>query len=288
MFKLMALLISVSNFVVVPSASLAQEKKPEETPQQKPGDKRPLWELGVAAGGLRSPVYIGASQNTQRLLPLPYVVYRGEFFRVDEEGVGARLLKGENYAVDFSLGAGLGGGNQTIDLRKGMPKLGPTFEIGPRLTWTLARPSNDTAVTLNLPLRAVFEFNSGVKNRGFVIEPSVRYTDENIGAGVGFVAQAGLLWGDEKVHKHYYSVLPIYATSGRSTYTAKSGLLATRLSVALFKDINPNLSVGAFARMDLSSNSANQLSPLHAKNNGLSIGFGVIYVFAIWSTLVGW
>jgi MipA family protein len=198
------------------------------------------------------------------------------------------LLKGDNYELDFSLGASLGGNNAKITLRNGMPKLGPSFEIGPRLALNLAQPTKESLVTLNIPLRAVFEFNSGIKNRGYVFEPNVRYTNQNIGAGVGFVAQAGLLWGDRKLHDHYYGVAPQFATLARPSYTAKAGLLTTRLSVAAFKDINPDLSVGAFIRSDLSSNSANQKSPLHVKNSGLTVGFGVTYTFAKSSTLVNW
>lgn len=280
--------VVAASFALCTPISFAQDKAPEQSTPLASESKKPLWELGVGLGGLRSPAYIGASQNTQRLLPIPYVIYRGEIFRADENGIGARLLSGDNYDIDFSLGAGLGGGNQTIDLRKGMPKLGPTFEIGPRLSWRVAQPSKDSMVQVNFPLRAVFEFNNGIKNRGFVFEPNVRYTNENIGAGIGFVAQAGLLWGDEKIHKHYYEVLPVYATVGRPVFTSKNGLLATRFSVAAFKDVTPNLSVGAFARMDLSGNSASEKSSLHAKNNGLTVGFGLNYTFAKSSTLVNW
>jgi MipA family protein len=67
--------IVLSGLFGVASISVAQEKKSEEPSLQ--ASKQPLWEVGVGLGGLRAPVYIGSPQNAQRLLPLPYLVYRG-------------------------------------------------------------------------------------------------------------------------------------------------------------------------------------------------------------------
>jgi outer membrane protein len=42
---------------------------------------RPLWELGLGVAALRLPDYRGSDQSSTYLLPLPYVVYRGEWLR---------------------------------------------------------------------------------------------------------------------------------------------------------------------------------------------------------------
>jgi MipA family protein len=273
----------ILGFIVTSGVAGAQEKKTEGVTTTT---SKPLWELGVGVGGLRAPAYIGAEQSTQRALPLPYFVYRGDVFRIDEDGVEARILKGENYEFDLSLGASLGGGNQKIKLRDGMPKLGPSFEIGPRFSLTIARPSKDSKISLGVPVRAVLEFNGGVKARGFIVEPNVNFTKQDIGWGISLVAQAGVIWGDQRVQQHYYSVLPQYATSARPTYTAKAGLLTTRLSVGAFKDLTPNMGVGLFVRSDLASNAANQKSPLHVRNNGYTVGIGFNYTFAKSSVMV--
>jgi MipA family protein len=278
--------VLISSWFCLFDLTFAQDTKTSENKPATAG--QPLWEVGVGLGGARSPVYIGSNQTTQRILPLPYFIYRGEIFRVDEDGIDAKILSGENYRLEVSLGGSLGGNNDKIKLREGMPKLGPSFEIGPRFTLDLAKPSKDSLISLNLPLRAVFEINGGLKNRGFIFEPNVRYTKENIGAGISVVAQAGLLYGNEKIQQHYYGVAPAFATLERPRYTAKAGMLGTRLSLGAFKDVNQNLSLGAFVRFDLSSNAANRDSALHVKNNGVTVGIGGNYTFARSSTLVSW
>jgi MipA family protein len=283
--KFLSLALSLS-CVCFANSIIAQESKASEPNASASG--QPLWEVGVGLGALRAPTYIGSNQTAQRVLPLPYFIYRGEILRVDENGVDARLLRGDNYRLDLSLGASLGGNNEKIKLREGMPKLGPSFEIGPRFTLDIARPNKDSLLSLNIPVRAVFEINGGIKNRGFIFEPNVRYTKENIGAGVGVIAQAGLLYGNEKVQQHYYAVAPAFATQARPAYTAKAGVLGTRLSFVAFKDVTPNFSLGGFVRVDLSGNAANRKSALHVKNNGITIGLGGNYSFARSSTLVNW
>ena len=49
---------------------------------------QPLWELGIGAGWLHLPHYRGSDQSRDWLLPIPYFVYRGEFFRADREEIG--------------------------------------------------------------------------------------------------------------------------------------------------------------------------------------------------------
>ena len=46
--------------------------------------ERPLWELGVGVGALRLPHYRGSDQSHNFLLPVPYLVYRGQILPKDE------------------------------------------------------------------------------------------------------------------------------------------------------------------------------------------------------------
>lgn len=258
-------------------SALAQAQQPDtERTDPKP---QPLWELGVGLGAARTPAYIGANETVQRVLPVPYVIYRGEIFRVDQDGVGARLLRGENWLFDLGFAAGLDGNNQELVARAGMSKLGPTFEVGPRFRWFIAKPAQGSLISLNVPLRGVIEINGGLKSQGVVLEPTLRYDNDHLFAGIGLVAQAGVLIGDKKINAHYYSVAPEFATSLRPAYAAKSGLMATKLSAVLYKEINPELSVALFARWDGSGNAANAESPLHFKSSAITFGLGATYSF---------
>src|SRR5690606_1948748 len=48
------------------------------------GPPEPLWELGFGAGALHAPDYPGSSEKHLRGLALPYVVYRGDIFRLGD------------------------------------------------------------------------------------------------------------------------------------------------------------------------------------------------------------
>jgi MipA family protein len=273
-FNAYALVASVA-FATTSNLALAQQP---DTGRADP-KPQPLWELGVGLGAARSPAYIGSNETIQRVLPVPYVIYRGDIFRVDQDGVGARLFRGENWLFDLGFAAGLDGNNQDLIARRGMSKLGPTFEVGPRFRWFIAKPSQGELISLNVPLRGVVEINGGLKARGVVLEPTLRYDNDHLFKGIGLVAQAGVLVGDQRINGHYYTVAPEFATSIRPAYVAKSGLMATKLSAVLYKELTPEVSVAVFARWDGSGNAANAGSPLHFKSSAITFGLGATYSF---------
>ena len=58
-------------------------------------DQLPLWELGVGVAAIDFPDYRGADERTSYVLPFPYVVYRGDIFRIDRDGVRGRFFKSD-------------------------------------------------------------------------------------------------------------------------------------------------------------------------------------------------
>ena len=67
----------------------------------------PLWEFGVGAFGLTAPAYPGADHRNNRVLPLPYLLYRGEVLRADQSGIGARLFRSDRLEFDVGLAGAL-------------------------------------------------------------------------------------------------------------------------------------------------------------------------------------
>ena len=65
----------------------------------------PLWEVGIGAAVLNLPDYRGSDESRTYLLPLPYVVYRGDWLRADRDGARALLAKVERVKVDVSVAA---------------------------------------------------------------------------------------------------------------------------------------------------------------------------------------
>ena len=62
---------------------------------QAQADELPRWEVGLGAVGLSIPDYRGSDQQRGYLLPLPYVQYRGDIFRIDREGAHGDLFRSD-------------------------------------------------------------------------------------------------------------------------------------------------------------------------------------------------
>ena len=50
-------------------------------------EQLPLWEAGLGVAGISFPDYRGADERQYYLLPMPYLVYRGEFLKADRQRV---------------------------------------------------------------------------------------------------------------------------------------------------------------------------------------------------------
>src|SRR6185369_13934615 len=67
---------------------------------------KPLWELGVAGGGLYSPDYPAADKNSLHGLALPYVIYRGDLLRIGGESIAKGVFIDNDYTeLNLSLAA---------------------------------------------------------------------------------------------------------------------------------------------------------------------------------------
>nr|WP_315480377.1 MipA/OmpV family protein [uncultured Rhodoferax sp.] len=235
----------------------------------------PLWELGVFAGALSSPAYPASSERSTRALVLPTLIYRGEVFRSDRGGVGARLLRTEDTELDIGFAASLPASSQDIPARQGMADLGTLVEFGPRLKGTLARPSAGSRVRYELPLRTVLEINNGVRTQGFALEPEISYEMRDVGAGWRMSTSASLVLGDSRLNQYFYGVPADLATAQRPAYTAQAGLIATRLTVNASRSLGPDVRVFAYVRAESYAGSANAASPLYQQSTGTSAGLGL-------------
>lgn len=235
----------------------------------------PLWEVGVFAGGLSGPAYPASSERSTRALVLPTLIYRGEVFRSDRGGVGARLLRTEDTELDIGFAASLPASSQDIPARQGMLDLGTLIEFGPRLKGTLARPSAGSQLRYELPLRTVLEINNGVRNQGFALEPELTFEVRDVGAGWRLSTSASLVLGDSKLNQYFYGVPADLATAQRPAYTAQAGLIATRLTLNAARDLGPDVRVYAYLRAESYAGSANAASPLYQQSTGTSVGLGL-------------
>jgi outer membrane scaffolding protein for murein synthesis (MipA/OmpV family) len=250
------------------------------------GVQKPLWEAGLAGFGLTGPAYPGANDDIGRGLVLPWFIYRGPVWRAAGGTVGARVAKNSFAEFDIGFSGALRASSDDVKVRSGMPELGFLLEFGPRAKLNLARPSPDSVMRLELPLRGVFEFNSGVHYRGLAIEPKLTYDKRDIGRGWGFSGSLGLIYGDQTFNQYLYGVPSQYATSSRSAYTAKAGLITPRTQLTLSHRLNEDVRMFAFSRTDFAGKGVNSSSPLHLQDRGTSVGLGLIWTLGRSSQLV--
>lgn len=254
--------------------------------QEREATALPLWEAGLFAGALSTPAYPASSQHHQRALVLPFLVYRGDVLRADRNGLGARMLHTDKVEFDIGFSGSLPASSNDVELRQGMPDLGTLIEFGPRVKIKLAEPAPGQRLTLELPLRAVLEFNGGVRQVGYALEPKLAYEWQQRGDW-RLKSAFSLVLGDQQLNQYFYEVPAAYATTARPAYTAQAGLIGSRLSLDGSTRLGPDVNLFAFARYDLHEGAANRASPLFAQNQGTSIGLGLTWTLGRSQALAG-
>lgn len=245
-------------------------------------EELPQWELGMGAAAIRIPDYRGSDHERTYLLPLPYIVYRGEIMKVDKEGAHADIFKSDRVKLDVSFNAGPPAKSSANGARAGMPDIDPTIEGGPVLKILLgASRDREHIFSLRLPARTVIATDlSHFRNIGWTFSPNVNYDALDLGgAGWNFGAAVGPVYGTERYHDYYYEVAPKYATATRPAYDAEGGYSGIQFTLALSKRY-PRFWIGAFARYDDLSNAVIEDSPLVRKDHTVMFGGGISWVFA--------
>ena len=243
---------------------------------------KPLWELGVGAAALSFPDYRGSDQTRGYVLPIPYVVYRGEFLKADRSGLRSIFFDSENVQIHASVGASFPVDSTDNDARRGMPDLEPTVEVGPAIDLTLWRaPERGMKLTMRLPVRAGFTVERSPEYIGWLFSPRLNLDIENVGGLPGW--NLGLLaspaYGDRRFHRYFYSVSPEYATPSRRAYEARAGYNGTEFLAAVSKRF-PRYWVGGFVRYDTLGGAAFEESPLVRTRGYFAAGVAVSWIFA--------
>jgi outer membrane scaffolding protein for murein synthesis (MipA/OmpV family) len=237
---------------------------------------QPLWEAGVGAAGLRLPHYRGSDQSNQWLLPLPFLIYRGDVFRADRDGARALLFESQRIDLDLSFAASAPSNSDDNLARQGMPDLAPTVEIGPKLNLNLWRDAR-SKLDLRLPLRAVITLQSRPRAIGWSFEPVLNLDHKVLGFDLGL--QAGPLWGSRKLHGYFYDVAPVDASSARPAYQAKGGWAGWQATAALSRRFGPAWA-GLYVRSDSLRGATFEDSPLVRSRHALAYGVAMSWVLA--------
>lgn len=225
---------------------------------------KPLWEIGIAAGGFYTPDYPAADKNSPHGLAMPYVIYRGDFLKVGKDSI----LKGvfidtERLEFDVSAAASFNSSSGDNSARRGMPDLDYMFELGPQLKIKLGEFQNGK-MELQLPFRSVFSTDFGrIDHRGYHFNPGISYKRAGIfGSAVDMDTSLSLSVATKKLHEYFYTVEPKFTTAVRPAYEANGGYLGSRFVLGFSYGITERLRSYFGGGLGYYGGSTNEKSPL--------------------------
>jgi MipA family protein len=243
-------------------------------------DPLPLWELGVGVGAFALPDYRGSDQSRGYVLPVPYLVYRGEFFKADRHGVRGELFDSERVDLNLSVAASLPVDSTRNDARAGMPDLRPSVEFGPSLEFTLWQAAQGREqLVLRIPVRAAVTLESSPRAIGWVATPHLNLDMPGRGAlaGWNFGVLAGPVFGSRRQHEYFYGVAPQFATPSRPAYQAPGGYAGMQFLASASRRFD-GMWIGAFVRADTLRGAAFEPSPLVKRDTYFAAGLGIAWV----------
>ena len=243
-------------------------------------EEKPLWELGLGLFAVKLPAYRGAAETSDDVLPTPYVVYRGEYFKADKDGVRGVLFDSDLLEINLSIAASPPVNSGKIRIRRDMPDLRSSLELGPSIDVKLWESSNhDTKLRLFVPIRAAFTLESDPQFIGWQFTPRLNLDVSDPlglqGWTLGMVG--GPVFGSREQHSYFYGVAPQHSTGGRPAYEARAGYAGLQLLSALWKRF-PAFWVGGFVRYDDVRGAVFENSPLVTQKSGFSGGVAISWV----------
>ena len=243
----------------------------------------PLWEVGAGIAAINFPDYRGSNERQSYLLPIPYVIYRGDFLKVEDQRVRGLLFRSERAEIDINVNGSVPVKSSDNDARRGMPDLDPTLEIGPSLNFFLQRSQDRKfKLDLRLPLRAVIASDfSRVQHVGWIFQPNLNLDVANVLGNKGWHLGllAGPVFADRRYHAYLYGVDPVYATPERPAYGARGGYAGSQFIAAVSKRY-ARFWVGGFMKFDSLNGAVFADSPLVKTKQYFTTGIAVSWRFA--------
>lgn len=275
---------AVTNNKVDDEKAIAESPDRNLTGFESLGDAQPLWEFGAGGGVIDVANYPASSERNFIALAAPYVVYRGDVFRVGGGG-GARavVVEDKNYEIDFSFGGAFSADSDDNTAREGMPELDFLFEIGPQFVYRVKDYKFDGGgngrLNLRLQARAVFSTDfDRIDERGYVFEPKLTYQQRGVWReNTGLNLSAGLVFATEELHDYFYQVDSEFATSSRAQFDAKGGFLGAELGASMSFPIRENMRGFASVSAQIHNGAANEDSPLFEDKVTYSVGLGFVW-----------
>ena len=244
--------------------------------QEKALQEKPLWEVGLFGGAARMPHYRGSNEYSAYVLPLPYLIYRGEIVRANRDGVKGIVWSTGRIEAALSF-SGSPPVDEDNEARKGMSDIGAILEIGPGIRFFITDRENPNPLCLKAGVRAAISVDTddfdmayeGIRGNVKLIYRNSTFLREQ---GVSLCLNAGVDFANRDYNDRLYSVDSMDVMPDRPAYNAESGYSGFSLSANAVKKLNDRGSVGVYYRWDNQSGAAVADSPLVEAENNHIIG----------------
>lgn len=242
-------------------------------------------EVTLGIGGFYSsiPHYLGAQQNENYFVPLPYIHIKKPHYKVERNEFASFLKIAPKHYLSLSAGGAIAVASNENRAREGMDDLGWVGEIGPSYQYfSYGNPLSDDYFYVSPFIRKAyavdnFNFDDIGSVYGVIVETGKQlYRTKK--HDVKLTARVSSRFGSHAYNNYFYQVAEQFQTLERQQYDAKAGYLASIFSVGLTYD-NDWLWAGGFVRYYNYSNSANQHSPLMREHDNVAFGLGFAWKF---------
>lgn len=258
-------------------------------------EAQPLWEFGVGGGVAEVPNYPASDERNTIGLAAPYLVYRGDVFRIGG-GNGARavVVEESDWELDVSFGGAFAADSDDNTAREGMPELDFLFEVGPQVIYKVRDFNFDSGgkgrLNARLQARSVFstDFNR-IEHRGYVLEPNLSYQQRGVlFEDTALSASISAVFATEKLHDYFYEVDAEFVTPNRDFYDASGGYLGTDLSVSFSFPVTDSIRAFIGSSLNITAGAANDQSPLFENKYNYSIAAGFVWRLYQSDTKASW
>ena len=284
------LTVTLASAALLPGLNSTVWHAHAEQAQAPAAETAPLWEIGIAGGGFYGADYPAAGEQSLRGLGLPYVFYRGDIFRLGDDGIARALIVDEGFLeFDISIEASFDADSDENLARRGMPDLDYLFEVGPQAIFDLGTVAGGE-VTFGIPVRAAFSTDlRRIDYRGIVVDPELAYERRRLfGTEVEFWASLGASFAQERLQDYLYEVEPEFQLAERPAHDASGGYLGTDLTIGFTNPVTDRLEVFAGTQLSFHGGAANTDSPLFRERFNWAIGFALVWSLYESETRVPW
>ena len=277
-------------FILLCLSFVSQAQQSESQLDHEGGEKSEgRLEVGIGAFAIHLPQYLGSDQTDSYIVPLPYIYYLDDDFKIDRNQFTGKLWQENHFYLDLSASGGVRVNSEDNTSREKMPDLDWVFELGPSIKYYFSGdPQQASYFYAELFTRKAVatDFNS-FTNVGWRYGPSVTFqksfSPDRFGAWLNqgefeFTTRLNVNFSDSRYLNYYYGVIPQYQQVARQSYQSDGGYAGSDISVGLSYKVN-DWWLGGFARYYYLSGTEYEASPLVKQLSNWSLGFGISWIF---------